>query len=207
MNAFTRNLVWNPSVIEEGFVNLLFLYEIVKGNYPQYLSNYLKGNNNSVYSTRSASQISLNTFRTRTEKFKNSFFPFCISEWNKLSNLTKQSENIKKFKNTLMKDIKSNERSLFSIHDPQGVKLLSRLRLNFSHLNKHKFRNNLQECVSAMCGCGLEIESTQHFFFRCHFYHVERSELFNSLYNIDVAINELNEDSIINLVTCFLWFK
>ena len=121
-----------------------FFYKIVKGNSPQYLSNYLKGNNNSVYNTRSASQISLNTFRTRTEKFKNSFFPFCISEWNKLSNLTKQSENIKKFKNMLMKDIKSNEQSLFSIHDPKGVKLLSQLRLNFSHLNKLKFRHNFK---------------------------------------------------------------
>ena len=38
-----------------------------------------------------------------------------------------------------MKDIKSNEQSLSSIHDPQGVKLLSRLRLNFSNLNEHKF--------------------------------------------------------------------
>ena len=36
-----------------------------------------------------------------------------------------------------MKDTKSKERQLFSIHDPQGVKLLSRLRLNFSHLNKN----------------------------------------------------------------------
>ena len=32
------------------------------------------------------------------------------------------------------------------------------------------------------------------------FYHVERSELLNSLYNIDLAKNALNEDSIINLV-------
>ena len=45
----------------------------------------------------------------RTEKLKNSFFPFCISEQNKLSNLTKQSENIQKFKYTLMEAIKSNE--------------------------------------------------------------------------------------------------
>ena len=50
-----------------------------------------------------------------------------------------------------MKDIKSNERSLFSIHDPQGVELLSRLRRNFNHLTEHKFRHNLQECVSSMC--------------------------------------------------------
>ena len=51
-----------------------------------------------------------------------------------------------------------------------------------------------------MCRSGLEIESTLHFFLRCHFYHDERSELLNSVYNIDLAINELNEDSTINLV-------
>ena len=88
---------------------LSFFYKIVKGNSPQYLSNYLKGNNNSVYNTRSASQITLYTFRNRTEKFKNSFFPFSISKSNKLSNLTKQLENITKFKYKLMEDIKSNE--------------------------------------------------------------------------------------------------
>ena len=38
-----------------------------------------------------------------------------------------------------------------------------------------------------MCGCGLEIESTQHCFLRCRFYHVERSELLNNLYDIDSA--------------------
>ena len=53
--------------------------------------------------------------------------------------------------------------------------------------------------MSPICGCGLEIESTQHFFLRCHFYHVERSELLNCLYETDLAINEVNEDSIINL--------
>ena len=34
-----------------------------------------------------------------------------------------------------MKDIKSNERSLASIHDPEGVKLLSRFRLKFRYIN------------------------------------------------------------------------
>ena len=103
-----------------------------------------------------------------------------------------------------MKDIKSNERS-FYIHDPQGVKSLSRVRLNFSHLNEHKFRHNFRECLSPLCSCGLEIESIQHFFLRCHFYHVERLELLNSLcddslFSLIASINELNEDSIINLV-------
>ena len=103
----------------------------------------------------------------RTEKFKNLYFPFCISKWKKSINLLTQSENTRKFKNTLMKDIKSNDRLLFSIHDLQ----LYQLRLNVSHLNEHKFRHNFKECVSSMSGCGLKIESVQHFFLRCHFYH------------------------------------
>ena len=99
-----------------------------------------------------------------------------------------------------MKDIKFNEWSLFSIHGPQGVKLISRLRFNFSHLNEHKFRHNVKECVSPLYGCGLEIESTQHFFFRYHFYYIERTKLLNSLYDIYLAVNKVNEDYIINLV-------
>ena len=54
-----------------------------------------------------------------------------------------------------------------------------------------------------MCGCRLEIELTKNFFLRCHFYHVERLELLNSLHDIDLAINELNEDSMILLLILF----
>ena len=70
------------SISDKRWVRKLKLfYKIMRRNSPQYLSNQLKGKNNSVYNTRSVRQISLNTFRTRTGKFKNSFFPFCISEW------------------------------------------------------------------------------------------------------------------------------
>ena len=72
---------------------------------------------NFVYNSKSVSQIKLNTFGTRTGKFTN-------FEGNNLSNLSKQSEKNKKFQNELMTDVRSNERSLFSIHDPQGVMLL-----------------------------------------------------------------------------------
>ena len=73
---------------------LTFFYKIVKGNPHQFLLDYLKENNNSVKNTRSVKQIKLNTSTPKSEKFKNSFFTFCISEWSKLLNLTKQPENI-----------------------------------------------------------------------------------------------------------------
>ena len=79
-----------------------------------------------------------------------------------------------------MEDTKSNEQLLFSIHVTKGVKLLSWLRLNLSHLQKLKFTC---ERVGPMCRCRLEIESTQHFL-GYHFYDVEKIELFNSLYDI-----------------------
>ena len=42
----------------------------------------------------------------------------------------------------------------------------------------------VKECVSPMCSYRLEIESIQHFVLCCHFHHVERSEVLNSLYDI-----------------------
>ena len=43
-----------------------------------------------------------------------------------------------------MKDMKSNERSLFSFHGLQGVKKLCPFKLNFSNLNESKFRHNFK---------------------------------------------------------------
>ena len=49
------------------------------------------------------------------------------------------------------------------------VKLLTRLRLQFSHLNEHKFRHGFSDTVNAMCRCIIELESTEHFLLRFDF--------------------------------------
>ena len=64
----------------------------------------------------------------------------------------------------LMQFFKLKQRSLFAIHDQTGVKLLARLQLKFSHLNKHKLRHKFKDCASPMCYCGTEIETTKNFF-------------------------------------------
>ena len=35
--------------------------------------------------------------------------------------------------------------------EPNGLKLLTRLRLGLSHLNEHRFRHNLENCVNPLC--------------------------------------------------------
>ena len=63
------------------------------------------------------------------------------------------------------------ENSLFSIYNPIGVKLLTRLRLQLSHLNEYKFRNGLEmkfrneDTISPMCSCNAEMENNEQRFF------------------------------------------
>ena len=86
----------------------------------------------------------------------------------------------------------NKENSAFSVCDPYGVKLLKRLRLQFSHLKEHKFRHGFGDTVSPMCGCNAEIEDTEDFFLRCHFYSIQRSELFNNINKVDPSFTKLN---------------
>ena len=68
----------------------------------------------------------------------NHFFPFCVNEWYKLDTSLRKAEIIKRLKYMLKDFFNLKQKSLFAIHDPTGVKLLSKLRLKFSHLNEHK---------------------------------------------------------------------
>ena len=54
--------------------------------------------------------------------------------------------------------------SIYNIHNPLGVKYLARLRIGFSHLKQHKFKDNFQDSVDPMCSCSSGIETTIHFF-------------------------------------------
>ena len=118
-------------MIDVVFRNLPFFYKIINGHSPQYLCRYLNLNS-FIYITRSSNSRKMKGIRTRTEQFKYSFFPFCINGWNELDNMIKKSVNIKCFKSMLMGLFSLQERSLFSIHDPTGVKLFTILRLKFT---------------------------------------------------------------------------
>ena len=66
------------------------------------------------------------------------------------------------------------ENSLFSIHNPVRVKLVTRLRLQWSNLNEHKFRHGFEDTISPMSSCNTEIESNEHFSCVFHFCSSQR---------------------------------
>ena len=120
---------------------------------------------------------------SRTKFFKNTFFPYCINEWNNLTVEIRNSKLVGAFKKLI--NAKKKKNLIFSIYDPLGVKLLTRLRLQFSHLNEHKFRHGFGDTINPMCACGSEVETTEHFLLRCHLYSPQRLELFENLEKVD----------------------
>ena len=164
---------------------------------PNYLYNYVSTVNQS-YQTRNADK-SLHMF-CRTEYFANSFFQYTIKEWNNLSPEIRKSVSYEVFKNSLLKFIRPSPNSLFNVFDSLGIKLLTRLRLGFSHLREHKPNHNIQGTINPLCTRSLESELITHFFLRFQSFKNLRKYFMNELIKTDSCILTLDEKSFQN---CF----
>ena len=105
----------------------------------------------------------MNTLSGRNKAFNSSFYPYTIKEWCAFSEEIRNIVSVNKFKEIIFSFIRPKENFVFAIHDTKGLKLLTRLRLNFSHLNENKFRYGFKDTIDRMCKCGREIETTLHF--------------------------------------------
>ena len=115
-------------------------------NPPLYLFNLIP-NFNRVHNTRLSYNIT--AIKVRHDYFKNSFFPSAITEWNKLDLNIRNSASLNTFKKKLLNFIRPCANSIFDIHNPLGIKLLTRLRLGLSHLHEHKIRHCFQDTLNA----------------------------------------------------------
>ena len=139
-------------------------------------------------------------FLCRTEIFKNSFLPYTINEWNKLDPDIRKIDSYVGFRKKLLSFIKPTENKTFSIYDPFGIKLLNRLRVDFSHLNERKFRHNFADTLNPLCSCSLEIETTAHFFLRCRNYTDVRLTLMKELYRTDNSITSRQPNEFLRII-------
>ena len=89
----------------------------------------------------------------RTDLFKYSFLPYVIVEWNKLDINLRNAKSFLIFRNSLLKIGRPMQNPIYNIHDPMGIKYLTKLRLGLSHLNDHKLRHNFQDplCSNPLC--------------------------------------------------------
>ena len=123
---------------------------------------------------------------------KTLFFPFGLSERNKLDLNIRNSTSFNSFKNKFLISIRSFAKYAFDIHNPLGNKLLTRLRLGLSHLHDHKFRHCFQDTLNPLCECGKDVKSTLHFFLHRTNFLIPRQTPFQKIRNTDDNILSLS---------------
>ena len=100
-------------------------------------------------------------------------------------------------KKQIFKFIRSSPNSLFNVHNPHGIKLLTRLQVGLSHLHECKFRHNFQDSLDPFCNCGQHIETTIHFFLPCSNYSNQRKTLVEKISNIKHSLLNQNDSVIV----------
>ena len=135
---------------------LLSFNKIVRGLSQTYLTAYINFFSERPHSTKSSTQRHLEEPMCRTKIFQSSFFPYCMKIWNGLDSVLENIDSYKASKSKISPFIKIKSNSIFSAHDVYGVKLLSRLRLNFRHLNVHKVWHGFKDGTNCMCDVRLQ---------------------------------------------------
>ena len=145
----------------------------------------------------SQSRNLLNTI-PKTKSFSNTFFLFCIKEWNKLDAKIRNLPSVSRFKKSFLIYFKTDENLIFDAQNPIAIKLLN--RLNESHLNEHKFHHNFQDTVNPLCLCNTETETISHYLLRCSLFSERRTKLLESLSNLDNTLLNHCDDDIVNIL-------
>ena len=105
----------------------------------------------------------------------------------------RKSKSVIVFKSNILKFILSKPNNFYYCHNPKGVTLITRLRLEFSHLCKHEFKHPFQDCLNPLCFCGNDIETSTHYLLRCPTYTNEGITLSDKIKTTDCSILELSD--------------
>ena len=127
---------------------------------------------------------------------KKTYFSSTIIEWNKLDSNIHNSETLNIFKPKILKLIRLTANSIFDCRNIFGVKLLTRLRLELSHLCEHKFQHSFQDTLNHFYSSRKEVENTFHFFLSCLSYSEERLILLSKIRNINPNVLENTNSQI-----------
>ena len=125
---------------------LCCFYKILNNQAPAYLYSLLFPLN-THYNTRKHSKI--RQIFCRKETFSNYFLSQTIREWNKLDTSICQAPSYSAFRKALLDFIRPTANSTFGTN-VSGLKLLTRLRVGFSHLREHKLKHNFQDKLNPL---------------------------------------------------------
>ena len=115
-----------------------------------------------------------------------------------LHSCIRKSESLEIFKKRILMFRRLKLNTIYNIHNPLGIKYLTRLRIDLSHIKEHKFRHNFQDSIDSICNCGNRVETTINYFLHCANFSLERQTHFDNIWNVDETILSENDNSIVN---------
>ena len=164
---------------------LCAFYKILNNMSPKYLSDIIPSTT-SIYSSRNENNIHL--VRVNNNYFMSTFFLSTITEWNKFDLSIRKSASLNVFKGRLLQFVRPLENTVFTCHNPIGIKYLTRLRLGFSHLHYHKFQHGFLDAVDTLCSCSTAIENAVLYFLHCPNLSTARNTFLNEIAIVDRSI-------------------
>ena len=102
--------------------------------------------------------------------FRNSYISSKIIEWNELDQDIRNVESYALFRKHLLSFIRTEQNSIFNVHNAKQKKLDYELVLII--LRNSNFCHNFQDAINPLCGCGNFVKLTTPFLIHCiHFFN------------------------------------
>ena len=188
-------LGWDSLNLRRWSRRLVLFYKIINNLTPDYTRDPVSQHQESDYGL--CRRAAMGQMRARTERFKSSFYPNCLSEWEKLDPEIQQSCSVNVFKKQLLALIRLPPKLVYNIHDPKCLSVLTQLRVGLSKLNFRKFKHNFSDTLNPLCPINDGIEDTEHFLLLCHAYDTDRRSLLscvNAILRPHGLVNLSNEN-------------
>ena len=96
----------------------------------------------------------------------------------------RSSESFALFSKRILQFIRPTPTRTFNCHNPTGITLITRLRLDLSHLWDHRFKHNFLDSFNPICFFGKDIETTVHYLLRCPIFSDEKSIFISNIRSI-----------------------
>ena len=101
------------------------------------------------------------------------------------------------FKKTILSFIIPKANSVFNFNSSKGLKFVARLRLRWSYVREHKFKNSFQDSINSLRSCSLDFESTIYYFLHCPLFTIEIYVLPNTISPTANKLLDSNESNLI----------
>ena len=140
-----EELGWESLYYRRRHRRLCHFFKLTMNQSPTYLYQLVPALRSVKYNLRGADVYENNV--ERTNRFASTYIQNCIKEWNQLDVSIRSSQTISELKRKLIQQL------YFGVHDIEGIRYRTQLRVKFSDLREHRFRHNFH-CLRPLCICG-----------------------------------------------------